>query len=359
MKSFLKFSRSTALTIMSVLAFSACNDWTDPESLQLLSPSFEEQNPQLYEDYIKDLNNYKLGKHKILFVSFNNPLGSPIKQAERLTVIPDSVDFIVLNNPNIDPVTQQEMIKIREKGIRTTYNINYSNFEADWKIMQKANPELTEAEALEYLGKRTDEMLSLCDKYNYDGIVIDYTGRSLVSLLPATLNEYTTRQISFFNKVMEWRNKHTDKALIFYGNVQYLVPESLRMLSDYSYIIPKTATSTNAEDLSVKIYLAIEAGVDAISSEEDNAVNPVPSDRFMACAELPQANDKNKVKGYWNTVDTNGNKTPAALGVALWVQQYSPDYARSGVYILNIHNDYYNNTYGYVREVIRIMNPNK
>ena len=27
--------------------------------------------------------------------------------------------------------------------------------------------------------------------------------------------------------------------------------------------------------------------------------------------------------------------------------------------IMNVHNDYYNNTYGYVREVIRIMNPNK
>ena len=74
---------------------------------------------------------------------------------------------------------------------------------------------------------------------------------------------------------------------------------------------------------------------------------------------LPQADDKDKVKGYWSTVDANGNKLIAAPGAARWMVEASPNYTRKGIFIMNVHNDYYNNTYGYVREVIRIMNPNK
>jgi len=32
-------------------------------------------------------------------------------------------------------------------------------------------------------------MLALCDKYNFDGVIADYTGRSLVSLPEAALKE--------------------------------------------------------------------------------------------------------------------------------------------------------------------------
>lgn len=359
MKNKLKHTVSMTLLWASVLTFSSCSDWTDPESLYLHTPSFEEQHPQLYADYIKDLKDYKAGEHKMTFVSFENPLETPVKQGERLTVVPDSVDFICLNNPDqLHPVVQEEMIKIRGKGTRTIYNIDYASFETTWKEMSKANPELTEENALQYLGERTDAMLALCDKYNYDGVIVEYAGRSLVSLPEMALAEYNARQQNFFNRVMAWQSNHTDKTLVFYGNVQYLVPENMGMLSKYNYIMLKTAASTNADALALQAYLAIQAGEGAVG-EEEGAVNPVPSDRFLACVMLPQADDKDQVKGYWNTVDASGNKTLAAQGAAQWITQQSSDYTREGIFIMNVHNDYYNNTYGYVREVIRIMNPNK
>ena len=220
MKSLLKYSMSVVAVSASILAFSSCDDWTDPESLGLNNPSFEEQNPQLYADYIQDLKNYKAGEHKVIFVSFDNSLNEPAKQAERLTAVPDSVDFICLNLPdNLNPVIQSEMEKIREKGTRTLYSIDYGSFETDWKAMVKENPALTEEEALEYLGERTDAMLSLCDKYGYDGILIDYTGRSLVSMKPGALAEYNVRQQNFFNKVVEWQAGHTNKTLALFGNI--------------------------------------------------------------------------------------------------------------------------------------------
>lgn len=350
----------SALMVLALsLAIISCSDWNEVESLGLKNQSLKEQYPKLYADYIQDLIKYKTGEHKVTFVSFDNPQRDPVNQAERLTAIPDSVDFICLNHPDdVSPEIQKEMTQIREKGIHTLYAINYENFKEEWEANTKINPEFTEEEALAYFGKRTDDMLAICDKYNYDGIIIDYTGQSLVSMVPENLAKYNKRQKNFFNRIVSWREKHDHKTLVFYGNVQYLVPENLSMMEKYNYIALKSVLSTSGDDIAVKAYLALQAGEDVKDSLYEG-VNPVPANRFIACVELPQADDKEQVKGYWNTKDANGNKIVAALGTAQWIGQYSPDFTRSGLFVMSIQNDYYNNTYGYLREVISIMNPNK
>ena len=139
------------------------------------------------------------------------------------------------------------MVKIREKGTRTIYSIDYSSIENAWKEKVKAEPELTEEDALQYIGERTNEMLALCDKYNFDGIIADYTGRSLVSLPEAALKEYNGRQQKFFGEVMNWQSSHDDKTLVFYGNVQYLVPENMSMLSKFDFIMSVSYTHLKAQ----------------------------------------------------------------------------------------------------------------
>lgn len=359
MKTVFKCTMPLIMFMALFVIFTSCDDWTDIESIDIHNLSFEEQNPQLYADYIRDLKKYKSEEHKLTFISFNNPQGNPAKQSERLTAVADSVDFICLNNPdNLDTETQGEMVEIREKSIRTLYIIDYQTFENEWKTLVKEHPELEENDALAHIGQRTDAMLALCDKYNYDGIVINYNGRSLVSLTENALAEYSMRQQTFYNKVMDWRNKHSDKTLVLWGNVQYLMPENLAMLSMFNFIVLKTEASTNADDFAVKAYMAIQAG-DDVKDEYYGGVTPVPSDRFITSVELPQANDINQSKGYWNTLDTNGNKMVAVVGAAQWTLQISPDFIRKGLFIMNAETDYYNNTYVQVREVINIMNPNK
>lgn len=345
-----------AILMAGGIISTSCEDWTDPESIDIFYPTFEEQNPQLYADYIKDLRNYKSGEHKLVFVSFDNPTGDPINQVERLTAIPDSVDFVCLNNPEkLSDETQAEMVKIREKNIRTLSCINYEALEQEWNNKEKENPELTEEDAEKYLNERTDAMLALCDSYGYDGILIDYTGLSMVGMQEVALQQYKTRQQNFFNKVSDWRTKHTDKTLVFYGYVQYLTSENMDMLDKYNHLILKTASSKNIDDLTLNVFMAIQAGVDVAGTN----MNPVPKDRFIACAQLPQQEDKDMLIGYWDTRDANGNKTLAAQGTAQWVAQASSAYTRAGIFIINIQKDYYNNTYRSVRETIHIMNPNK
>ena len=132
------------------------------------------------------------------------------------------------------------------------------------------------------------------------------TGRSLVSLKGEEFEVYTSRQTNFLNKLKEWKQA-SNKSLLFYTNVQYLTAENQGIIGLADYIILKTALSTNGDDLSVKALLAVQAGEDA--KELYEGINPVPADRFIACVQLPQPDDKNQVIGYWNTVDSEGNKT--------------------------------------------------
>ena len=159
MKRIVKNSLFTTILMVWGMMYSSCEGWTDPESINIHYPTFEEQNPQLYADYIRDLKRYKDGEHKLVFVSFDNPETNPINQTERLTAILDSVDFICLNNPEkLSSETQAEMVKIREKNIRTLSCINYESLEQEWNNKAKDNSELTEEE------KKAVRAEALCTK---------------------------------------------------------------------------------------------------------------------------------------------------------------------------------------------------
>lgn len=332
----------------------SCEDWTEVESLDIHTPSLEEQNPQLYQDYLKDLNAYKQGEHHLLMVSVENPV-VPTKQAERLTALPDSVDYISLNHPeNLSPEMTEEIGKVRLKGTKVVYSIPFGVYEEQWLEMKKANPELTEEDAQAYLQKCVEEKLALSDAF--DGVIADYDGHSLVSLKGEELERYTARQTNFLNQLKAWKES-SKKQLLFYGNVQYLTPENMAMLSQCEYIVLKTALSPNEGDLSLKALLAVQAGKDAASAYE--GTNPVPTDRFVACVQLPKEDDKDKVIGYWNTRDEQGNKMLAAQGAAWWNVHASADFQRKGVFVMDAQADYYNDTFASLREVINIMNPSK
>ncbi len=59
-------------------------------------------------------------------------------------------------------------------------------------------------------------MLSLVDKYNYDGVIVDYVGRSLLSLKDEPLRTYIARQKGFFDIISTWKSRHTDKFFLFF-----------------------------------------------------------------------------------------------------------------------------------------------
>lgn len=119
---------------VAVLSFAACSDWTETESLDINYPTLEEQNPELYKQYLKALRDYKAGEHKVVLVSMDNTTSAPAQRNEHLTTMPDSVDIICLMNPdNLHPTLAGEFAKVREKGTRVIYNIDYNAIEKLWE----------------------------------------------------------------------------------------------------------------------------------------------------------------------------------------------------------------------------------
>lgn len=336
------------VAVVAALSFAACGDWVEPESLDIKNPSLEEQNPALYAQYMEALRAYKAGDHKVVFVTMDNPVNAaPAIRPQHLTTLPDSVDFIVLNNPdNLHPDLVKEMTEVRKKGTRVLYSMSFDTYESAWGKMVKENPELTEEEALTYFSACAEKDLALCDKYGYDGLIFGYTGRALVSIRDEELPAYNARQQAYLNPVTAWKAAHKQHVCIFSGRADNLLEENRTVLGECNYIVVPTDGVQNEDDLSLKALTVVKAA-------------GVPADRVVVTALEIRPDDKDKVFGYFGTKDENGEKVRALYATAVWATLPSPTFTRAGILVKDSENDYYNRTliYPHLREAISIMNP--
>lgn len=351
MKNYVKNSLWIAVaTLTGAVALTACSDWTEPQSLDITTPSLEEQNPGLYAAYMQNLRDYKAGAHKIMFVSFENRADHPSSRAEHLAALPDSVDYISINNPaGLSPVTAAEMAGVREKGTRVVYEVDHALFEAEWqqKVKDDAEGTLTEADAVAYLAQRTKEMLALCGSVGFDGIIASYTGRSPLSLTGEAADNYKARQKSFFDLVAEWRTANPAKAFSFCGAPQYLYDESKALLAGCDYIILPTDMATGTSQMSVLAEMAASSG-------------GVPTDRFVFAACTTRYDDADFIYGYFVTTDpATGRKAVSVPLTARWIGAPSADFTRAGMMIRRVEYDYYDlaQNYRVTRGAIATMNP--
>lgn len=344
----MKNSMKKGITLSTLLAASAllvtaCSDWTEYESLDIKTPSMDEG---LYADYVANLKSYKAGAHKVVMATFENAAGDPSRQAERLTVLPDSLDFIALNNPdNLGAGYLDEIAKVREKGTRVGYVIDYATIESAWSTLSKEDPTLTEEQALAYITEQTEAQLALTDRYGYDGLIFAFNGSSMASMTEEVLARYAARQAAFFGALSTWRTAHPAAFFAYKGRAQYLVEESKPLLAECDYIILETTSANNVSDMTIAAEAAMGCG-------------NVPSDRFVITTETTRYDDEDGIYGYLGSVDATGAAERSIRGGAVWVGQPS-EFTRAGMLILNAQYDYYDNTpvYFHLREAIDIMNP--
>lgn len=336
----------------AVFAMTACGDWIEPESLGIHTPSFEERNPELYAQYLEELRAYKAGDHKLVFATLNNTAAeAPSHRSQHLTAIPDSVDFIVLNNPdNLHPAWTKEMAEVRKKGTKVLYTFAFETYENAWSRMAEADPSLTELDALAYFTECVEYDLELCDKYGYDGLIFGYTGRPLIGIRGSEMPVYRNRQYAFLSAVSDWRAEHEQAFVAFMGRPENLVAEHVAILSDCDCqsVIVDTDNAANQNDLTVRALAAVETA-------------GVPSDRIVVTALEIRPDDTDRIFGYYGTLDAQGNKLRAVAGAAEWVMQSSPAYTRAGLLIKDVEHDYFNRqrVYPHLREAISVMNSSK
>lgn len=269
--------KRSIVAVIATMALFSCSDWTETESLNIKTPTLEEENPALYEAYISSLNEYKKSEHKVTIVKFDNKETDPAGQGERITALPDSIDFVILNNAdNLNAVTIDDMQKIRLKGTHTLYSIDYSIIEKEYEAMLEneetpeedtkvqdentGEEEMTTDRFLEFCEQRMEYYLGLFSKYKYDGINVIYSGIDPLALSETEKSQLEARQQIFFGKIEAWKNTNVNATFIFEGKPQNLLYDK-SLLQKTNFIIIPVVDAVNREDILFTTNMALVEGV--------------------------------------------------------------------------------------------------
>lgn len=313
----------------------ACSDWTEAESLDFRRPTPEEQDPAAYEARLAAIRAYKQQPHKVSMITVQGSTERPSLQNQHLTAMPDSVDFICMEQAaGLHPELVAEIAQVREtKGTRSLCVVDYTTIEEAWALLEEARAEAgetagTEEEFAAYCTEQTRQQLACCDASGFDGVVVSYLGRR------ATEHDING-QTAFMGAVSEWRSTHADRLMFMRGNTQNLLDDykSLLQKSDYIIVLSE-AFKTPAE-----LTRAVQRKLDS----DDN----FPADRFILEVSLPTLEDPTQVGA------------SAQVG-AEWVITAEAGFTKCGLAFANARDDYFNaeRIYNNIRQAIRIMNSN-
>lgn len=355
------YLRRTVPALFSLLAFASCSDWTDTESLNIHYPTIEEENPGLYEEYLASLRAYKQSEHKVFIAKFDNKQAEPVGQGENIAALPDSVDFIVLTNPdNLNSAVAQEMQDVRRKGTKTLYTIDYTIIEAEYnKMLEEEEADKPESPVeetreggeepdtdrfLDFCAQRMNYYISLFTKYGYDGINVACAGKFAEGLPENEKQQVEARQQVFFDKICAWKQANPAALFFFEGKPQNLLYDKT-FLTNVNYVIIPALDAETKEELLFAADMAL--------------VDGVPSDRIVFGVALPSLTDDKDTSGYFTALD-NGSPMYAVKGTALLVISSEGNFVKAGVCTSRTQNDYYfgaQSNYKNVKEAISVMNP--
>lgn len=351
MKSIFKY-----IVIASAVAAvsAACDKWTDTEPVNVVYETLESKNPELWAKYLKSLRDYHNTEHQVLIAKFDNKPTEPEGRGDHISCLPDSVDYVILNNPlSLSEETMAEMKEIRDqKGIRTLLPISLDEIEsgfdrmiqdeidaywqqedADYDGQPQATPERFSAYVSEYL----QPLLDAVSSYGYDGIDVIYNGANPASYTQSKLEAVTVRQGAMFGLIDSWIGSH-DKAVVFFeGTPGYVVCEN-SVIASAKYIIVPAVSESNEHSLSYVVSKLL--------------VNGAPTDRTIIGVTAVDITDPTNVNGTFGDIS-------AIVGAAQWAVHAEGGFAKKGVCVDHAQFDYYDitNVYSQINKAISIMNP--
>lgn len=346
----MKLNRSKVMVPIFVAAFSlvACEDWTETESLNIHHPSIEEQNPELYAQYVKSLNDFKATSHQVVIASVDNVGSEPSARNQHLTSLPDSIDYICLNNTaKVSQANTAEMEEVRKLGTKVLGLVDFDAIETEWKaILEKEAEDGNEGEEtvdnatrfIEYCKGEVAKQIAASNAIGVDGIVANFTGTDLHALVEeSAIDAETQRQAAFFEAVEAWKSKNDTKALIFKGMPQNVIDKNI--FSDCKYIIISAHAAKNEYEMSYHVFMA--------------SVENVPTDRFILGTTTPYQTATGAINGKLN------DGSSAIVGAARWAIAGSSDYTKAGISVDAAQQDYYNieKIYPNIREAINTLSP--
>lgn len=323
------------LLASATLTLTSCSDWTDVDNLKVEYGNVEQENPELYAQYLASLRDYRTTDHTEVYAWFDNSVKVPTSRAHYLRDIPDSIDVVGLLHPDL--LTQSELDQIAElkeqKGMKVIYTIDFDRMKSDYtNVIAPATPERS---FRSYLTDSLSYALSLLKKYPYDGVCIGYTGQSTVLMDEAQKKEYMENENCFIGILKDWCSRNEGVELTFLGSPENLLDRSI--LSECSRILLDGRTATAQNELSTLL-------TQSYMTEY--------ADRYgMVVAGTPLTGT--------NRYSTFSDGTPATSAVAAWANMPHQGMRIRAVGVYDFSGDYFNadNTYKNMRNMISTLNP--
>ena len=293
----------------------ACSDWNEPEALSLDINSAKEQNPELWARYMQVLKTYKQSKHYIAYARFDNSTEKPVNEGNYLRSLPDSLDIVVLSNPDIISDYDREDIPLmQEKNTRVLYLVDYA--------VQAVNlPDVTA------LGAWLDKAVTAANELKLDGFA--FTGIPLYSGTESELVAHKEKARLIVSKLSAAVGQ--DKLLVLEGNPAFVDNADLDKLN---YIVLNTADLNNVTDLKLQVAGVLANGL-------------LSKDNLLLASRMGE-----------QIIDEAGLKHDAVTLITDRVVSLGP---LGGLGIYAIGRDYYSPKMNYeiTRTAIQLMNPSK
>lgn len=354
MKSIFKIN----ILLVSIALLAGCSEWTTPESIEIEKNSIEQTNPELYAKYCDALKEYKASEHKIAYTTFLNSPEIAANGSEKISMIPDSVDFVQLMNLEVSESHLEEIAAVREKkGTRFVFRFSVNEcmeaYEAYVEeILAEAEKEAEGAEEgtepvepvipefTEYYAAEFQKVTAKVAEYGLDGFTFAFVGKNIDGMTEAQKEEYAAAEAAALVPLKEWIAANGSKLLFLEGNPQYLLDTEVVNATPY-YILP-TRDSRSVGELGLY-------GINAYTSGKlhENA-------KLIYAVETPSFIEEEYLVGQF----VLGEQIPLA---ADWIAK-DASYEKSGLAIWNVQRDYFNTdgmVYPNVRKAIKTMNPNE
>ena len=343
MKSIFKIN----ILLVSIALLAGCSEWTTPESIEIEKNSIEQTNPELYAKYCDALKEYKASEHKIAYTTFLNSPEIAANGSEKISMIPDSVDFVQLMNLEVSESHLEEIAAVREKkGTRFVFRFSVEECMAAYEAyVEQAYADAEGTEPVvpsfeEFYAAEFQKVTAKVAEYGLDGFTFAFTGKNIDGMTEEQKAAYTAAEAAVVNPLKTWISANGSKVLFLEGNPQYIL--STDVINAAAYFILPTRNTRSVGELGL-------FGINAYTSGKlpENA-------KLLYAVETPSFIEEEYLVGQF----VLGEQIPLA---ADWIAK-DASFEKSGLAIWNVQRDYFNTdgmVYPNVRKAIKTMNPNE
>lgn len=224
----------------------SCDEWTEMEQVGYVTTTPEGQNPELYARYAQAVRDYKGRQHYMVCVRFDNGHTGE-GEKDFLRSMPDSIDAVILENPETLNAADLEDIPVLQRNFATKvlYGFNLTDI--------KESAESAGKDLKTLLNPALDQMIAVITDNGLDGASIFYTGNiGLGSDAVANASVTEMRQL-LLDKIAPLAKN--GKTFFLEGNPLF-IPEADRDV--FSCYVLNTTSCKNAGELSLIIGEAID-----------------------------------------------------------------------------------------------------